>query len=82
MALETRHIVQAFIVAGRGALRADTPIVCRSAEVARTKAERMAEDKAGVVAFSITADIDTGDYEETPLILFKAGRMPPAFDDQ
>lgn len=81
MALETHHLVQAFIAAGRG-LRAEPPIVCRSAEAARLKAEKLAGVKAGVVAFSVTADADLGEYDQEPTVIFKAGRMPPAFDDQ
>lgn len=81
VALETKYIVQAFTAAGRG-LRADTPIVCRSAELARLKAERLAGVRVGVVAFSVTADTDMGEYDETPTVIFKSGRMAPAFDDQ
>ncbi len=81
VALETKYIVQAFTAAGRG-LRADSPIVCRSAELARLKAERLAGARVGVVAFSVTADTEVGEYDETPTVIFKSGRTPPAFDDQ
>ena len=58
MAVETVHIVQAY-VAGRGqALRAEEQIGCKTAEDARRKAERLAPLRLGVVAFSVTADVE------------------------
>ena len=81
MATETVHIVQAYI-AGRGkALKAESQIGCKTAEDARRKAERLAPLRVGVVAFSATADVDLGDYDENPTILFKAGRLPFPFAD-
>jgi hypothetical protein len=81
VAKETVHLVQAFI-AGRGtSLKSEQPIACRSAEDACRRAERLSPLRLGVVAFSATADTELGDYDETPVILFKAGRLPPPFDD-
>lgn len=81
LAQQTQHLVQSF-TAGRGAaLKADKPIACKSADEAKRKAERMAESKVGVVAYSMTGDADTGDYDETPVVLFKAGRLPSQFED-
>ena len=80
MAAETKYLVQAFIAVGRG-LRAETAIPCRSAELARDRAEKLATTKAGAVAFEVTADAEAGDYGE-PVILFKAGRLPPAFNEE
>lgn len=80
MAKETVHIVQAY-VAGRGqALKAEQQIGCKTAEEARRKAERLAPLREGVVAFSASADVELGDYDENPDILFKAGRLPHPFD--
>jgi hypothetical protein len=82
MASETVHIVQAY-TAGRGkALRAEQQIGCKTAEEARRKAERLAPLRLGVVAFSVSADVEIGDYDENPTILFKAGQLPPPFDDE
>ena len=82
MARETLHLVQAFI-AGRGqALRSEPALACKTAEDARRKAERLAPIRLGVVAFSTSADAEMGDYDETPTILFRAGRLPPPFDEQ
>lgn len=81
MARETVHVLQAY-VAGRGqALKAEQAVPCASAEEARRKAERLAPLRLGVVAFSASADAEMGDYDENPVILFKAGRLPPPFDD-
>jgi hypothetical protein len=81
MAKETVHLVQAFI-AGRGkALKAEPAIVCKSAEEARRKAERLSPLRLGVVALSNSADAEMGDYDETPVLLFKSGQVPAQFED-
>ena len=81
MATETVFIVQAY-VAGRGTgLKAEPQVGCKDAEEARRKAERLAPLRLGVVAFAVSADTELGDYDETPTILFKAGRLPPPFDE-
>ncbi len=81
MPRETVHIVQAY-VAGRGrALAAESPVGCKDAEEARRKAERLAPNRLGIVAYSISADTELGDYDDNPTILFKTGRLPPPWDD-
>ena len=81
MASETVYILQSY-VAGRGkALKAEQQVGCKSAEEARRKAERLAPLRLGVVAFAATADTELGDYDENPVILFKAGRLPHPFDE-
>ena len=81
MPIETVHIVQAY-VQGRGkGLRAEQQVGCKTAEEARRKAERLAPLRLGVVAFSVSADTEMGDYDENPTILFRAGRLPPPFDE-
>ncbi len=82
MASETVHIVQAY-VQGRGKnLKAEQQMGCKTAEEARRKAERLAPLRLGVVAFSATADTEMGDYDENPAILFKAGQLPPPWNDE
>ena len=79
MARITNYVVQPYI-AGRGAgLKADSPTACKSAEAARRMAQKMAPDRLGVVAYSTTGDAETGDYDEEPEILFRAGRLPEQF---
>ena len=81
MARETVYLVQAY-VAGRGkALKAEPQFGCRNAEEARRKAERLAPLRLGVVAFSASADVEMGDYDDDPVILFKSGQLPPPFDE-
>lgn len=81
MPRETVYILQAY-VAGRGsALKAEPQVGCKTAEEARRKAERLAPLRLGVVAFSATADVEMGDYDENPVVLFKAGRLPPPWDE-
>ena len=81
MAKETVYIVQSYI-AGRGkALKAEQQVGCKTAEEARRKAERLAPLRLGVVAFAATADVEMGDYDDNPQILFKAGRLPPPWNE-
>jgi hypothetical protein len=80
MARETVYIVQAY-KAGRGkGLKAEQQVGCKDAEEARRKAERLAPIREGVVAFAASADVELGDYDENPQIIFKAGRLPFPFD--
>jgi hypothetical protein len=81
MARETAFIVQSF-EQGRGkALKADKHVSCKSAEVARRMAKRLAATKLGVVAFSTSGDTELGDFDDQPTIIFRAGQLPAAFDD-
>jgi hypothetical protein len=81
MARQTVHIVQAY-VAGRGnRLKADTPVSCKSAKAACQAAERLAETKLGVVAYSSSGDQELGEYDDEPVIIFKTGRLPQQFED-
>ncbi len=81
MAVETVHIVQAY-VAGRGkGLKAEPAVGRKDAEEARRKAERLSTLRLGVVAYSVSADTEMGDYDENPTILFKSGHLPPPFDE-
>jgi hypothetical protein len=81
MARETLYLVQAF-TAGKGTrLTADAPVRCRTAEIARKRAEDLVSTRAGVVAFSTSGDAELGDYDDEPTILFKAGRLPSSFEE-
>ncbi len=82
MARETVYILQCY-VAGRGkALKAEPQVGCQSAEEARRKAERLAPLRLGVVAFAASADVEVGDYDENPQILFRSGQLPPPWNDE
>jgi len=81
MARETVHILQTY-VAGRGkSLKAEPQVGCKSAEDARRKAERLAPLRLGALAFSMTVDVEMGDYDESPVILFKSGQLPPPWNE-
>jgi len=81
MARETVYIVQSY-VRGRGkALKAEQQVGCKTVEEARRKAERLGPLRLGVVAFAATADTEMGDYDENPVIIFKAGELPYPFAD-
>ena len=80
MARETVYLVQSFN-AGRGnSLKADSPIRCKSADIARRTAERLAQTKVGVMALSTSGDSELGEYDEEPTFLFQAGRLPPQYE--
>lgn len=34
-----------------------------------------------MIAYSISADVEMGDYDENPVVLFKAGQLPPPWDE-
>jgi hypothetical protein len=81
MARETVYILQTY-VAGRGkALKAEQQIGCKTAEEATRKAIRLAPLRLGVVAFAASADIEMGDYDDNPVILFKSGQLPPPWNE-
>jgi hypothetical protein len=80
VAQETVYIVQSFR-AGRGVrLVADPSVACKSEQTARRTAERLAQSRVGVIAWSRTGDAELGDFDEDPIILFRAGRIPPELD--
>jgi hypothetical protein len=81
LARETIHFVQAFVAGSGDALMAEPPIGCKSAGEACRKAERLSAVRLGVVAFSVSADTELGEYDENPTILFKSGRLPAPFDE-
>jgi hypothetical protein len=81
MARETLYLVQAF-KSGKGTrLTADTPLRCHSLEIARKRAQALLPIRAGVVAFSTSGDAELGDYDDDPIIIFRAGRLPSAFEE-
>ena len=79
MARQTAYIVQSY--QGDRTLKPDRPVACKSADGARRMAERLAETKAGVVAIAASGDAELGDFDDQPVILFKAGRLLPPYDE-
>ena len=80
MAKETVYIVQSYVRARGNGLKAEQQVGCKTAEEARRKAERLGPLRAGVVAFSASADVELGDYDD-PVILFRAGELPHPFTE-
>ncbi|OYX93248.1 MAG: hypothetical protein B7Y78_08805 [Caulobacter sp. 35-67-4] len=81
MAKKIFYVVQPYDAAKRGnGLKAGAAMEVASEAEARRKAERLAPLREGVVAFAASADVELGDYDENPDILFKAGRLPFPFD--
>jgi hypothetical protein len=78
---ETVFIVQSYIAGKGNRLKAEPPVPCKSAENAQKTAERLGQTKLGVVAFASSGDPELGEYDDEPVIIFKAGRLPPQFDD-
>ena len=81
MARETAFIVQAYDLKGGKTLKPDKPVVCKSADAARRMAERLAPAKAGVVAFSTSGDAELGEFDDQPVVIFKAGSLLPPYDE-
>jgi hypothetical protein len=81
MTRQTVYVVQTYNPGKGNRLKADPPIPCKSADAALRTAERLAETKCGVIAFSSSGDAELGDYDDEPIIIFKTGRLPPQFDD-
>ena len=82
MARETAYFVQAYSASPSGkTVKADRPVACKSADAARRMAERLASSKAGVVAVATSGDAETGDYDDQPTILFKAGKLLAPYDE-
>jgi hypothetical protein len=80
VARETVYLVQAYIAGKGNRLKADTPIPCKSAQVAMRTAERLKQTKLGVVALSSSGDQELGDYDDEPVILYKTGELPETFE--
>ena len=80
MTRETSYFVQAFNAGQGGNLKPDSPIACKSASGALRTAEKLALSKHSVVAFSSTGDPEMGDYDDEPMVFFRKGPLPAAFD--
>jgi hypothetical protein len=76
----TTYLVQTFDdVKGKG-LKPSPPVTSKSGDVARRTAERLSSAHLGVIAFSVTSDPETEDYDDQPNIFFRAGQLPAEFD--
>lgn len=71
---ETIHIVQPFDRIKRG-LMPRQALQFKTGQEAANRAELLASNHAGVVAYSMDVDEEGGDYGE-PRVLFSAGEVP------
>ncbi len=81
MARETIFIVQAFMLDNRKRLKPEKGVPCKSADAARRMAERLSQTKTGVLALASTGDSELGDYDDEPLVIFKAGQLPEQYEN-
>lgn len=72
--METIHVVQPFDQAKNG-LKAGQVLQFKTADEAARRAGLMAEKHAGIIAYSMDVDEDSGDYG-TPRVLFQSGEVP------
>lgn len=79
MASTTYYAVQPFENARSGRSKVLQPIVANNGPDAVRKAERLAKEKGGAIAFSRTGDDDIGDFDE-PQILGRFGDVPREFE--
>ena len=71
----THYVVQGYRKGARGRLQADEPRIARDLNHCQVLAERVAESRDGVIAFSRTGDTDTGDFDD-PVIIATFGDIP------
>lgn len=75
MARQTIYVVQPFLRDDRGRLMPDRPMTARDEADAKHRALMLKDRRAGVVAFSRTGDIETGEYDDA-VIISKFGAVP------
>lgn len=73
--------MQDYVAGGGNGLKTEPHVGCKKADEARRKGEWLPRLRHVVVACAVSADIDLGDYDETPTIPLKSGRLPPPFDE-
>jgi len=76
MACQELYFVQVFDITPKNKLVPGPSFQVSSADEARAKAERLSQNRIGVVAFAQQIDKDTGDADE-PYLLAHYGRIPP-----
>lgn len=71
--------VQPFESAARGRSKVLAPVVAQSANEALRRAERLAKERGGAIAFSRSGDPTFGEFDE-PVILGRFGDVPRDFE--
>ena len=75
----TYYAVQPFENVPRGKSKVLAPIVVSSSGEAVRRAERVAKERGGAIAFSRSGDMEFGDFDE-PVILGRFGDVPREFE--
>ena len=73
-------VVQSFS-SGKGGMRPDAPIQAQSLPQAKRLAQRLAERKPMVVAFTRDGNPTTGDYGDPKLIFAHGDNLPEEIND-
>ena len=72
--METIHVVQPFDQGKRGLVPGQV-LQFKTADEATRRAGKLADKHAGIVAYSMDVDEESGDYG-TPRVLFQSGDVP------
>lgn len=80
MGMITNYVVQSY-TAKKGKMNADAPFIAKDVNHARRTAEKLANVKPMVIAFTNTGDAETGDYEAPKLIFAHGERLPDEIQD-
>jgi len=71
----TYYAVQPFENVPRGKSKVLPPVVVSSSDEALRRADRLAKERGGAIAFSRSGDMESGDFDE-PVILGRFGDVP------
>jgi hypothetical protein len=73
--METIHVVQPFDRVKKGLIPSRQVLQFKTADEAARRAALLADKHAGVVAYSMDVDEESGEYG-TPRVLFESGEVP------
>jgi nucleotide-binding universal stress UspA family protein len=74
----TYYVVQPFELSPKGRYKVGAPLQAQSRDQAVRRAERLAKEQGGAIAFSRTGDPEFGDFEDA-VLLGKFGDVPDEF---
>lgn len=74
----TYYVIQPFEMSPRGRYKVGQPVQAQSRDQALRRAERLAGEQGGAIAFSRTGDPEFGDFEDA-IVLGKFGAVPDDF---
>lgn len=74
----TYYVVQPFELSPKGRYKVGRPVEAQSSDHALRRAERLAAEQGGAIAFSRSGDPEIGDFEDA-VLLGKFGEVPDDF---